>query len=30
MVNGVDVVATIMMVGAGFLMGFLAGRGLFY
>ena len=30
MVNGVDVVATIMMVGAGFLMGFLAAMVIFF
>lgn len=30
MINGVDVVATIMMVGAGFLMGFLAAMVIFF
>ena len=30
MINGVDVVATVMMVGAGFLMGFLAAMVIFF
>lgn len=30
MVNGVDVIATIMMVGAGFVMGFLAAMVIFF
>ena len=30
MINGVDVVATIMMVGAGFVMGFLAAMVIYF